>query len=186
MAVKRAVRRRRVEELVVVEVEVDDRRQRPRWSAQADRAEGMRGRELEDAAAVVEGDVRRLVEPDPRRARRKVRRPPRGGGAVGVAEVCDRRHHLGVGVPAAAAEEPRLEALLDEPRPFGANLPGRVGAGGARVSGRRPVDVMTERPARGGLAGALDETAPILALGGRPHQPEAIRKPAGRRSINFR
>ena len=59
---------------------------------------------------------------------------------------------------------------------------GRIAAGRARVRRRRPVDVMAERPERGGLARALDERArrprprPAAACS------DAIAKPPGRRS----
>ena len=169
-----------VEQLVVVEVDVHDRRQRAARASARPSAERVRRRQLEHAPAVVEADPGRLVERGARRARRQVRRPPGGRGAVGVPEVGDGRHHFGVGVPAAAAEEARLEPLVAQPaRPRAAPLrPDRrpSGARGSATSSGCGARTVRAPPPRGRARRRARASSP--AAGGRIS--EAIAKPPGR------
>src|SRR5581483_1992225 len=83
--------------------------------------------------------------------------------AIDETELRDDRADGVVGVPAAAAEEARLEAALAQPFRLGANARGRVPAGRARVRRARPVRVQPEHVER---ACTLEPQPLVLAVRG--------------------
>src|SRR5207237_2950188 len=68
------------------------------------------------------------------------------------------------------AEERRREAVLANPRRLLADAPGGVAAGRPRMRRARPVRVVPERPAGGGLACTREPELAILALVRRAQQ----------------
>ena len=94
----------------------------------------------------------------------QVRRAEGGRRAVGVAELGQHGGHALVHVPAAAAEEPRLEPALAQPRAFvpHARRPGRRRSG-APARGPPQCVWMAERPVRGRVARAGEPERLALA-----------------------
>ena len=174
--------RRAVEQVGVVEVRVHDL---PAGTARDARARACRS----SASSAARARARRSDSSSQagssslqmRRVAGEVRRPERGRGAVGVAEVGDRLGDVLVDVPAAAAEEARLEA--DSARasvPCSRTSAGGIAAGRPRVVGRGPVRVQAERAAAPPpRAPARASSCLVLAVGRRPHQ-RRDREAAGR------
>src|SRR5437588_2194341 len=161
-----------VEQVGVVEVDVDERLVEAARQRAHEDADRVRARQGEEAPAGRELELRRPVEVETRRSVREVRRPERGRGAVGVAELGDRLRDVLVRVPAAAAEERRLESCLTEPCPFPADTSRRPRLGarpvpgtadGARLPRAAPVRVVAERPELGGAARTLQPARLDLA-----------------------
>ncbi len=155
-----------------MEVHVDEPRQRPASQSSGEIAERVGRRDGTQEHSRCGSNASRLGEGGPRLARSEVRRPRRPGRAVHVAERRARIRHLGIRVPAPAAEERRLEAERSQ---AGALLMHPLSGPAARrpgVVGRGPVRVVSERPSRGRLARPLEPQGLVLARAGirRPDQ----------------
>ncbi len=168
------------EQIRVVEVHVDVRRQRAAC-ATGGHAERVRRRQLEQASAVRQREPGGTVRRQSRRAMSEIRRAESGARAVGVAELRQDGGHVLVDVPAATAEEPRLEAVLAHPQRFAPDALGVLAATGRRPGVRGPdeVRVMAERPLlRGGACPLEPELCVLTGVG--------VRRPQQRRDRESR
>ena len=160
-----------VEQLVVVEVDVHDRRQR------AGERRARRCRASACSAARARGGRRRggstpgCVERGARRAGREERRPRRRSRCSRRTRARRRRSSR-----SRRCTSRRRRRSAARARARAASAPSRstcsAGSppGRPRVRRRRPVRVVAERPERRRLAGALDEQLLVLAVGRRPQQ----------------
>ena len=183
-----------VEQIRVVEVDVDEPRQlTPRESASEITERVRRGdhAELPAGGKVHHAQLPRL---GPALAVVQIRRTARTRRAIDVPEPGARLRHVGVRVPASAAEDRRREPERFQPPPVGIDAcPGRLvticcrGGGRARMVRSRPVGVVAERSTARGVSCALRPGALVLTGGrlGRAHE-RRDRESAGPRLLQRR
>src|SRR2546430_3381595 len=111
-----------------------------------------------------------------RRRQDTVRRLRVSHGAIDEIELPQRPADVVVGVPAAATEQARLEALRAHPFGLAAHAGGRVAARRPRMRRARPVRVETEWRAGRRRARAIEPALLVLAERGvrRPHQRDHV------------
>jgi asparagine synthase (glutamine-hydrolysing) len=167
-----------------VEVHVDVRGKSPERRARR-HAEGMCGRQLQQSAPSAEPEPYGPARLEPRVVLRQVRGPEGRRRAVHVAELSKHTGYAFVQIPAAAAEEPRLETVLAHPRRLSANAVGVLGSrrDGPRVGRPDEVRVVAERPQRRRRPRPLQPEIGVLAglLVGRAQQrgdPKSARPPS--------
>ena len=159
----------------VVEVRVDDLRQRRRVERRPKRhAERVRRGHLQKAKTTREDEPRGCGQLEALSAVRQIRRPEGARGAVRVIKLGERLGDRLVEVPAAAAEELGREAVVAQPRRLAAHPLGVLPARHARARRLRrdEVGVMPERPEGSRLARPLEPPPLVLPRAGvrRSHQ----------------
>ena len=147
-----------------MEVEVNDRRQRSRPRKRAGEvAERMRRRNCDQHGARRETDTSRCGERRPCLAGPEIGRSEGTGSAVHVTQLGTRFADRGVRVPAAAAEERRLEPELAHPPALCEHALAGLSPGRASVIGSRPVRVLAERSPGGSFPRSLEPLFLVLS-----------------------